>query len=123
MEYRWSARNFISCTDCAAPAAYPPFTAEYTVEVVAAGGCSVSKTFSIEVMNNRRMYIPTAFSPNGDDQNDRWRIYTGPRYRRPKPAGTAATPRARSLRSGRTSIPPPFGLPTERRKSSAERLP
>lgn len=79
VEYRWSGRNFISCDDCAAPLAYPSFDATYTVEAIAAGGCSVSRSFRIVVNDNRRMYVPTAFSPNNDDRNDRWRIFTGPR--------------------------------------------
>ena len=80
-DYHWSARNFLSCNDCADPMAYPPVDLTYTVEAVAAGGCSVRKSFAITVLDNRRLYAPTAFSPNGDDRNDRWRIYTGPRAR------------------------------------------
>lgn len=77
--YRWSGRNFISCDNCANPLAYPPFDAVYTVEAVAEGGCSVSRSFRITVNDNRRMYVPTAFSPNNDERNDHWRIFTGPR--------------------------------------------
>lgn len=78
-EYRWSSRNFISCSDCADAIVYPTFDMTYTVDAVAEGGCSVSQTFDITVLDNRRLYVPTAFSPNGDDRNDRWRIFTGPR--------------------------------------------
>lgn len=78
MEYRWSSRNFLSCTDCPDALAFPPVDMDYTLEAIAEGGCSVTRTFRIQVQDNRRLYAPTAFSPNGDDRNDRWRIFTGP---------------------------------------------
>lgn len=77
--YRWSSAGWLSCVDCATPVAYPPVDTELTVEAIAAGGCSVSQSFRIIVKDSRRLYVPTAFSPNADDQNDYWRIYTGPR--------------------------------------------
>lgn len=79
VEYNWSTSSFLSCDDCPDPMAYPPVDVAITVEAVAAGGCSVSQVFSIAVKDSRRLYAPTAFSPNADDRNDRWRIYTGPR--------------------------------------------
>ncbi|MEM6769761.1 MAG: T9SS type B sorting domain-containing protein [Bacteroidota bacterium] len=77
--YQWSGARFLSCTDCPDPVAYPPVDATFTVEAIAAGGCSVSQQFTFTVKDARRLYAPTAFSPNADDQNDYWRIYTGPR--------------------------------------------
>ncbi|MTB52458.1 T9SS type B sorting domain-containing protein [Lewinella sp. W8] len=79
MHYTWSSPQWLSCTDCPDPAAAPPQNMVYEVTATAAGGCSATATFDLRVKDHRRVYAPTAFSPNGDDQNDRWQLFTGPR--------------------------------------------
>jgi gliding motility-associated-like protein len=78
-EYRWSGASFLSCNDCPDPMAFPTIDTKFRVEAIAAGGCSVTYSVLVRVKDSRRFYAPTAFSPNGDDQNDRWQIFTGPR--------------------------------------------
>jgi gliding motility-associated-like protein len=78
-EYRWSGASFLSCNDCPDPMAFPTIDTKFQVEAIAAGGCSVTDSVLVRVKDSRRFYAPTAFSPNGDDQNDRWQIFTGPR--------------------------------------------
>ncbi|MEM9930996.1 MAG: T9SS type B sorting domain-containing protein, partial [Bacteroidota bacterium] len=78
-EWKWNGRAFLSCTDCPAPIAFPTVDTKFRVEAIALGGCSVVDSIMVLVNDNRRFYAPTAFSPNGDDQNDRWRVFTGPR--------------------------------------------
>jgi gliding motility-associated-like protein len=77
--YHWSPRNWSTCNDCPVPIVTPLVDTEFMVVATAAGGCSVSQTFMIRVNDSRRRFVPTAFSPNEDDRNDRWRIFTGPR--------------------------------------------
>lgn len=79
MEYRWNAAAFLTCTNCPDPVAFPTIDTKFRVEAVAPGGCSVVDSILVRVKDNRRFYAPTAFSPNGDDQNDRWQIFAGPR--------------------------------------------
>lgn len=79
VEYRWSGASFLSCDDCPNPVAFPSVDTKFRVAAIAAGGCSVTDSIMVLVKDNRRFYAPTAFSPNGDDRNDRWQIFAGPR--------------------------------------------
>jgi gliding motility-associated-like protein len=79
VEYRWNGNSFLSCDDCPNPMAFPLTDTRFQVEAIASGSCSVTDSVLVRVKDNRRFYAPTAFSPNGDDQNDRWQIFTGPR--------------------------------------------
>jgi len=47
---------------------------KYTVEVVDANGCSESATVQILYNNCCTPFIPNAFSPNGDDRNERFKV-------------------------------------------------
>lgn len=78
-QWNWVGRAFLSCSDCPSPVAYPTVDTKFEVEAVAPGGCSVTDSIMVIVNDNRRYYAPTAFSPNGDNRNDRWQVYAGPR--------------------------------------------
>lgn len=78
-EWHWNALPFLSCNDCPDPMAFPTIDTKFRVEAIAPGGCSVTDSVMVMVSDSRRFYAPTAFSPNGDDQNDVWRLFTGPR--------------------------------------------
>jgi len=78
-EWRWNNRAFTSCDDCPATVLTPTVDTKFILEAIAPGGCSVVDSFLINVKDSRRYYAPTAFSPNGDDQNDVWRLFAGPR--------------------------------------------
>lgn len=77
--WRWNNSAFLDCTDCPAPVARPLIDTRFVVEATAAGGCSVRDSVFVTVRDARRYYAPTAFSPNGDDSNDVWRLFPGPR--------------------------------------------
>ncbi|MEO0731490.1 MAG: T9SS type B sorting domain-containing protein [Bacteroidota bacterium] len=78
-EWRWSPARWMHQADSATTLLFPAVDVNFRVEAAAAGGCAVSDTFSIIVRDSRRYFAPTAFSPNGDDRNDVWRIFPGPR--------------------------------------------
>ena len=76
--YTWSPMDStLTCLDCPTPIASPTTTTEYTVMVVDTNGCQTVDDIIIDVNRNRRIFIPNAFTPNGDGRNDRFVIYGG----------------------------------------------
>lgn len=76
--YTWSpADTTISCMHCTTPSVNPTETSVYTLTIQGANGCIDSDTAIVTVLKQRRVFIPTAFSPNSDDNNDVFTIYGG----------------------------------------------
>jgi gliding motility-associated-like protein len=67
--YAWIPSYGINCTTCNNPNASPLVTTTYTLTVTSDSGCSVSQTITI-VVSCGTIFIPDAFSPNNDGQND-----------------------------------------------------
>lgn len=69
--YQWSPVTGLNCTTCTSPVATPAQTTEYCVTITDANGCSDSACFTIYVdIPCGVIYIPNAFSPNNDQEND-----------------------------------------------------
>ena len=73
---RWTPEDNLSCTDCLSPFVNPKRTTAYQVYVENANGCSATAMLTIFVEKSRAVYIPNAFSPNGDGVNDRFTIFS-----------------------------------------------
>ena len=75
VQYEWSPATGLNCTDCPNPI----FTAEeeitYTLTLSNSSGCTQTKSIHIYVEKERNVFVPTAFSPNGDGYNDRFIAY------------------------------------------------
>lgn len=71
----------LSCTNCSTFSAQPYKTTEYFVDLTDSLGCTGTGKFSIIVDQSIPVFIPNAFSPNGDGQNDVWTVYTQALYR------------------------------------------
>ena len=67
-QYTWSPSDNLSCADCASPVASPSVSTTYIV--TDATGCTGSDTVLVKVFDEYILFIPQAFSPNGDGQND-----------------------------------------------------
>ncbi len=79
--YTWKPLDSLSCGDCPRTVAGPIFTTLYTLSVVDTNGCTASDDIHIFVDRRRKVYIPNAFSPNGDGVNDTFVIYGDERVR------------------------------------------
>lgn len=70
----WQQDATLSAIGIANPMAYPRQTHSYYVEVSDSNGCRKRDTVTVIVINTpcaqSNIYIPNAFSPNGDERND-----------------------------------------------------
>ncbi len=73
--YRWLPETGLSDATVAAPFATPDVTTTYTVFVKNTQNCEISKQITINVQGIRtEFYLPNFFSPNNDNNNDRFRV-------------------------------------------------
>ena len=73
--YSWTPTYNVACATCATTEAMPTFTTHYTVSVVDANGCKATDTLTVEVNSVTDVFVPNAFTPNGDGNNDVMQIY------------------------------------------------
>ncbi|MBK7147584.1 MAG: gliding motility-associated C-terminal domain-containing protein [Bacteroidetes bacterium] len=71
--FLWTPAATLSCDNCENPDATPTVTTQYTLIVTDDAGCVVSDSLLVKV-TVPELLIPTAFSPNGDGMNDKFRV-------------------------------------------------
>ena len=68
--YKWLWAETLSCYDCPSPVATAVSTTQYQVEVKNENSCTDTAALTIKTFTNTTINIPTAFSPDGNGQND-----------------------------------------------------
>lgn len=72
----WQPPDNLDCPDCLSTVASPVKTTVYEVEITDPNGCKARDAVRVAVDGRRRVYVPTAFSPNGDGINDRLTVFS-----------------------------------------------
>lgn len=70
----WSPATGLSCTDCLNPIANPTETTIYVVTITDENGCIATAQITIRLEIDDHAFVPNAFSPNGDNVNDLFRV-------------------------------------------------
>ncbi len=73
----WEPPLYLSCDRCPNPIVRPFEDQNYFITVYDENGCLGEAEVLIEVDKNRNIFLPNAFSPNGDGVNDEFRVFTG----------------------------------------------
>ncbi|MFZ5551909.1 MAG: gliding motility-associated C-terminal domain-containing protein [Bacteroidota bacterium] len=78
VSYVWSPATGLSCTNCQSPYASPTTTTTYYVTGTDASGCVGTDSITVYVdLPCGKIFVPNAFSPNGDYANDKLCVMGG----------------------------------------------
>ncbi|MBK8483859.1 MAG: gliding motility-associated C-terminal domain-containing protein [Saprospiraceae bacterium] len=73
VSYKWSPVGGLSCVDCSSPEITATNDMTYFLEVSDKNGCTSLDSITIRFNEIKSdIYVPNAFSPNGDNINDIW---------------------------------------------------
>ncbi len=75
VQWQWLPPTYLSCTDCPNPVATPLSSVRYTVNVKSKLGCSAAGNINLNVKFCNQVFVPNAFSQNGDGINDQLVIF------------------------------------------------
>ncbi|GIV31327.1 MAG: hypothetical protein KatS3mg029_0678 [Saprospiraceae bacterium] len=71
----WQGIDSTECPHCLDQPVAPLFTTAYSITVTDERGCQASDGITVRVDRRKHVYVPNAFSPNGDGINDLFLIY------------------------------------------------
>jgi gliding motility-associated-like protein len=71
----WQNLDTVECPGCLLQTIAPLFTTTYAVTVTGTNGCTDSDEITVYVDRTRKVYVPSAFSPNNDGLNDQFMIF------------------------------------------------
>ncbi|WP_298741089.1 gliding motility-associated C-terminal domain-containing protein [uncultured Chitinophaga sp.] len=73
-DYVWTPATGLSCANCATPVAQPSEPTQYIVKTPTGLNCVAADTVNVYLSYDRSLFVPTAFSPNDDGNNDLFRV-------------------------------------------------
>ncbi|MEN0003463.1 MAG: gliding motility-associated C-terminal domain-containing protein [Bacteroidota bacterium] len=73
----WSPADTLPCGDCTELLVTPLESTTFRVTIQDINGCTASDALTLFVQKNRNIFIPNAFSPNNDGDNDELIIFGG----------------------------------------------
>ena len=78
LSLRWTPQVFLSCDTCLSPLLWPEQSFLYELSAIDSEGCEVNDDVWVFVDKRVGVYIPNAFSPNGDGVNDYFTVFAHP---------------------------------------------
>ena len=77
LQYQWEPPEGLDCPTCAEVAVRPLQNTRYEITATDPEGCRLRAFWQVQVEKQYPVFIPNAFSPNGDDLNDQLEIFPG----------------------------------------------
>ncbi len=77
-DFFWNTSTGIHCDTCLSQMVAPLESTTYSLNIINEQGCEVNDEITIKVSEDRPVFVPSAFSPNGDGFNDYFKVYCGP---------------------------------------------
>ena len=76
VDYLWSPDDQVFCIDCPSTTARPFTSGIFTLTIFDEASCQGLATTFVQVVVDRPVYIPTAFTPDGNRVNDFFNVFT-----------------------------------------------
>ena len=73
----WEPQDSAACDQCLSWIDQPESTIRYFATITDTAGCTATDNLLVRVIRDYQVYIPNAFTPNGDGSNDFFLIYAG----------------------------------------------
>ena len=74
--FDWEQPHLLSCHDCLTPWVQPLSTTTYSIALRDTNGCEKTDNLQVILHKESNVFIPNAFSPNNDNVNDFFTVYS-----------------------------------------------